>query len=316
MVQQNRPSPLTSLSRRLLVAVAACFAAACAAPEVAAVDLRANLLSGELHVPDAAPAAVWRIGYDRRLEPREDVRQALSLAAWLGERTGLEFGVVPARTELDSAGQICAGEIDFAVVGTVAYLQAAERCGASILVRGLNAAGEDSYRAAIVVRPASSLVELGELAGFTFAFGARLSTQGHLIPRLMLEEAGIGLADLGGFAHHESHQATADAISSGRFDAGAVQDTLAYTLAERGLVRIVALSERYPSSGIVAGPEVPGDLAALVRGALVEFDPAGRDAVALHRWERSEMPRGFVPATDDEYGELRDLAARLELIGR
>jgi phosphonate transport system substrate-binding protein len=244
------------------------------------------------------------------------LRQALSLATWLRERIGLGFGVVPARPDTDSASQICNGEIDFAVVGTAAYLRAAERCGARILVRGLNSAGEDTYRAAIVVRPDSRLSEVSELEGRSFAFGALLSTQGHLIPRLMLEEAGVGLADLGMHSHHDSHQATADAVSSGRFDAGAVQDTLAHALAERGLVRILALSERYPSSGVVVAPQVPDWLADQVRSALVDLDPAGRDAAALHRWERSEMPRGFVPACDDEYGELGALAARLGLIER
>ena len=43
--------------------------------------------------------------------------------------------------------------------------------------------------------------DIKELRGKCFAFGSEMSTQGHLIPRSMLEEAGITLNDLGKYIY-------------------------------------------------------------------------------------------------------------------
>jgi|UPI0006933D6E phosphonate transport system substrate-binding protein len=291
------------------------FTAACTSEEpLRSVRLQQQLLSDEVYAPLQTTHVCWRLGFDRRLEPKEDVRQVASLARWLEQATGLPWCIqitLPGEALID---QLCNGEVDFAVMGMVSYLQAHHRCGAQIIVRGLNSAGEDVYRAAIVVPVHSSITTLADLRGRSFAFGAPNSTQGHLIPRLMLQEAGLTLNDFRIFTFNESHAATAKAVTSGRFDAGALQDTLAIKLAERKLVRILAFSEPYPSSGIVAAPDVPTQTIMLTQEALVRLDPQDADAQALYHWERSEMPHGFVKAHDADYQPLRELAAAIGLL--
>lgn len=299
----------------LLILFAFLLISACSPEQLAlSVSLEDRLLVHEVYAPAPTPTACWRLGFDRRLEPKEDVRQVASLARWLQQTTGLPWCVqvtAPGEALLD---QLCRGEVDFAVMGTVSYLKAHHRCGAQIVVRGLNSAGEDVYRAAIVVPVHSSITALADLRGRSFAFGAPTSTQGHLIPRLMLQEAGLTLKDFRIFTFNESHAATAKAVTSGRYDAGALQDTLAFSLAERGLVRILAVSEPYPSSGIVAAPDVPPQTVRLAQEALLRLNPQGADAHALYHWERSEMPRGFVRADDGDYQRLRELAAAIGLL--
>jgi phosphonate transport system substrate-binding protein len=256
----------------------------------------------------------WIWGFDRRLEPKEDIRMNASLLRWLERQTGLRFRLRIAPRGQSVADEICAGRVHFGIVGTVTYLQAYHRCGARILVRGRNREGQDTYRAAIVVPPDSPVRDLADLRGRSFAFGSPNSTQGHLIPRLMLQRAGLTLHDLRAYAFHDSHAATANAVISGRYDAGGLQDTLALALAERGLVRILALSEPYPSSGIIAGPGVPEKTAQMVREALLTLDPGGRDRAFLYHWERSEMPMGFAPARDEEYADLYWIAREIGLL--
>ncbi|QWK09294.1 MAG: PhnD/SsuA/transferrin family substrate-binding protein [Thermoflexus hugenholtzii] len=256
----------------------------------------------------------WIWGFDRRLEPKEDIRMNASLLRWLERQTGLRFRLRIAPRGQSVADEICAGRVHFGIVGTVTYLQAYHRCGARILVRGRNREGQDTYRAAIVVPPDSPVRDLADLRGRSFAFGSPNSTQGHLIPRLMLQRAGLTLRDLRAYAFHDSHAATANAVISGRYDAGGLQDTLALALAERGLVRILALSEPYPSSGIIAGPGVPEKTAQMVREALLTLDPGGRDRAFLYHWERSEMPMGFAPARDEEYADLYWIAREIGLL--
>ena len=287
----------------------------CAREQPITVHLSQNLAKGEIRPPVIEPESGWSIGFDRRLEPKEDVRQIASLAHWLQRRTGFSWRVYVSPRGASIVDDLCKGKADFAAVGTISYLQANHRCGAHILVRGLNTQEQDTYRAAIIVPPDSALNAISDLHGHSFAFGAPNSTQGHLIPRLMLQQAGLSLNDLRAYTYTGSHAATANAVTSGRYDAGGLQDTLALDLARRGLVRILALSAPYPSSGIVAAPTVPTKTAETVRQALLALDPTGVDAGALYHWQRSEMPNGFVRANDEEYADLRRIAREIGLLG-
>ncbi len=287
---------------------------ACQAQPEHVVDLSDNLVKESVWPTVTANSVDWLIGYDPRLEPKDDVRQVASLGEWLEKQTGSSFGVFIPSADENVVDGLCTNKVDFAVVGTVSYLQAHEQCDTHILVRGLNAEGKDTYRAAIIVAADSPLQTLADLRGQTFAFGAINSTQGHLIPRLMLQQAGLVLEDFRTYTYSGSHTATANAVTSHRVDAGALQDTLAMELAQRGLVRILALSEPYPSSGIVVAPDVPEPIIELVQNALLQIDPTGADTAELYEWWRTEMPLGFVRASDDEYQELRQIAETIGLL--
>ncbi len=288
---------------------------ACQSEPTVPVRLSENLVASErLHL-SLREDDHWVFGFDRRLEPKEDIRMNASLLRYLEAQTGLRFRLHLTPRGHSVADEICAGRVHFGIVGTVSYLQAYHRCGARIIVRGRNMEGHDTYRAAIIVPVNSPLLDLKDLRGRSFAFGPPNSTQGHLIPRLMLQQAGLSLHDLQAYAFHDSHASTANAVISGRYDAGGLQDTLALTLARRGLVRILAMSDPYPSSGIIAGPHVPSRTIELVREALLALDPTGRDAKWLYHWERSEMPLGFVPARDEDYVALYRIAAEIGLLG-
>lgn len=287
---------------------------ACSAEPAVAVSLSKKLQGGLVQVDTATSADVYNVGFDRRLEPKEDVRMYAPLLDYLGRATGLTFHLHVTPRDGNVADEIGAAKVDFAIVGTLSYLQAHERWGARALVKGLNSDGEPTYRAAIVTRPSSPIRTISDLRGQSFAFGAPNSTQGHLIPRMLLAKEGIALSDLAGYEYTGSHAATASAVVNGRYDAGGLQDTLAASLQAQGLVRIVALSPPCPSSGIMVSPRVPDEVVDLVRRALLEFDPTDRNAAGLYHWERSEMPKGFAPAQDEDYAVLREWASSFGLL--
>ena len=305
------------MNRLLLLLVGlSLLLAGCAAEPSINVSLSENLLNGTVRAPVQPDDGAVTVGFDRRLEPKEDVRMYAPLLAYLGRATGRAFRLHVTPRDGSVVDEIGAGRVDFAIVGTLSYLQARERLGGRALVRGLNAEGEPTYRAAIITRPDSVIRALSDLRGHSFAFGAPNSTQGNLIPRMMLAGEEINLPDLRGYEYTNSHAATASAVVNGRDDAGGMQDTLALALQSRGLVRIVALSPPYPSSGVMVSATVPEDVAELVRKALLAFDPTGRDASGLYHWDRSEMPRGFAPAQDEDYEVLRQWASSLGLLSR
>lgn len=314
--QRRQPRPgrsgtHASFPRRVatLLTLTAVALAACTPGEAAvSVDLSRDLLPPAAAVPPRQQTGTWLFGFDERLEPKEDVRMNASLLNWLEEATGLSYGLRTTPESSSVVDELCGGRIQFAIAGTVSYLQANDRCGARILVRGINSEGQDTYRAAIIVGQNAAIDGVQDLRGRSFAFGAPNSTQGYLIPLLMLQQADIMLTDLSAYTFTGSHAATARAVTSGSFDAGGIQDTLAAGLAGRGLVRILALSDPYPSSGIIVGPNVPEKTAEIVKEALLTLDPLGSDGPALYHWDRSEMPLGFSTATDSDYATLRDVA--------
>ena len=277
------------------------------------VDLTADL---NAELPGAPPPepGVYYFGFDRRLEPAEDVRIYVPFLRYLERATGYRFQLKPSPRTGSVVDELGNGSVQFAAIGALSYVEAHKRFGVKALVEARTPEGNAQYRGLIVTRPDSRIRSLGDLRGSSFAFGNPTSTQGNLIPRVMLQWAGIALTDLGSFQYHTSHVETANAVMSGRFDAGAIQDTLGGELARQGLLRIVAQSDPFPSSTISASPAVPDNVLKTVTKALLDFAPTGRDAAGLYHLEQSEMPLGFLPVDVEALARVERLAEEVGLL--
>jgi len=300
------------LSLIILMAGAACGSSG---RDTVDVQLESNLIRGEVRWPLTAEIEpVYVFGFDRRLEPKEDVRIYSGLLEYLERVTGYRFRLHVTPRTGSLVHEMLDERVDFAAAGTLTYLQVRETSEALMLVSGINIHGENSYRSLIVTRPDSSLNSLQDLVNHSFAFGSTNSTQGYLIPRIMMSQADIQLTDLRSYEFTRSHFETSNAVISGRVDAGAIQDTLGRSLVEQGLVRIIAQSDLYPSSGIIAGAHVPAEVAEAVQQALLAFNPSYLNGLELYHWERTEMPNGFALVTDGAYDELRQWAEIYRLL--
>jgi phosphonate transport system substrate-binding protein len=279
------------------------------------IDLQKTVSAEQLQemVKAKTKADYYYVGFDRRLEPSEDVKMYVPLLNYLERTTGYKFRLRVFPPDVDIAREIGQGQVQFAIIGPASFLRA-EKYGVKSLVIGITENGTSSYRAMIVTSPGSQIKSIQDLRGRTLAFGAMTSTQGYLIPRIMMAEAGLGLSDLASFEFFQSHAGAANAVISGQFDAAALQDTLAEKLAAQGLLRIIATSAYYPCSGISVGPGVNPVVAVAVQKALLEFDPQGKDRAALYQWDDSEMPKGFRKTEGDPYAVYRYWAERFKLL--
>lgn len=150
--------------------------------------------TGIIQFPQEDTDVVY-FGCDLRLSPKEDVRIYIPFLQYLSEETGRTFKIhftSEYDTTQDNLGE---GITQFAALGALSYLKAHNEYGAVCLVRGLNVECRDKYRAAIVTRPDSDINQIKDLRGKKFAFGSFYSTQGHLIPRKILEDTDIKLSD-------------------------------------------------------------------------------------------------------------------------
>jgi len=253
----------------------------------------------------------YTVAFDLRISPLEDARQYLPLIEYLEGETGLPFRL-DIRTSSNALQQgYLDGEIDFAILGAGSYLSLLDKTPVLPLVRGLNAEGEPGYRSYLVTLPDSPLQGISSLRDRRLAFGSDTSTPGYLIPRIMLNQAGLSLEDLAGYEFAGSHRACAEAVIQRKADACGLQDNLARQLIEAGQLRALAISEVFPSSGIFVHPRVPPSVRSAVRNALVVFNPAAMKD-RLYHWEQTEMAGGFTMASAADYQVLKRWRDRLE----
>ena len=251
-------------------------------------------------------AQTYLFGFGHRLDAAEEAKIYAPFLQYLSEHTGYAFRPRFIQKSESMPELLGKGDVHFIAFGAVEYIHTSEKYGAIPVVRGLNSQNKAEYQAAIIAQSGSDIKTIEDIRGRSFAFGSPDSTQGHLIPRAMLLKFGISLDDLEEHTYTGSHSKAGEAVYSRRHDAGGLQDTLAKDLAQKGLVRIVAMSDFYPSSGIAANKDVAPDVIEAVKKALLAFEPTGKDKAGLYRWEKTEMPNGFVTTSEDDYTAIRD----------
>ena len=272
-----------------------------------------NTIDGVVQYPTDETDVIY-FGFDLRLSPKEDARIYAPFLQYLSEETGRTFKIHFTPNYATTVDELGESVTQFAAFGGLSHVIAHEKYNATCLARGRNEKGRGEYRAAIITQPDSDIYEIEDIRGRSFCFGSYYSTQGHLLPRKMLEDNNISLSDIGEYTYQGSHVNAANAVISGEYDVGGVQDTLAQSLASEGLVRIVAYSDYYPSSGISANKDVDPELVEAVKKALLDFDPKGKHASNLVDWDKTEMPFGFIEAHDGDYAQLRELAIMYDII--
>lgn len=264
---------------------------------------------------DNKPRNRFFVGIDQRLGLKEDVELYEPFMKYLSNKTGYDFRVKFSNSYSSTYEKLGKGDVQFALIGGAGFVKAKRQYDIRMLARGINAEGKASYRAIIFARKDSNIKSISDIKGKSFAFGAVESTQGHLIARKMLEDAGIQLNDLKSHIFTGSHQGVVDAVLSGKADAGAAQDILVERMSKDGKVKIIAVSEEFPSSGIAVNKEVDAEIIERVKDAILSFDPAGKHKKIVHpQWNKTEMVRGFIESQYNDYDSIEKLALRYGII--
>lgn len=256
---------------------------------------------------------LW-FSFDLRLGPKEEVLIYTPFLKYLEEATGRHFRIKFTERDEDTVQNLGKGVTHFAILGTLNYVIAQNKYGIKYLVSGVNRDGDPKYQSAIFARPDSAIKDIHDLKGKRFAFGSHMSTQGHLIPRSMLEDAGVRLKDLDNYTYTGSDMNTVRSVLNGECDAGGIQDSLAKRLAAEGKIRILKMSEPFPGSVIAYNNALDSDTVAAVRSALLAFEPEGRHKDILVDWDKTEMPLGFTEINELELEKVTAFAREYGLL--
>ena len=283
---------ITSLSRGLK-ALAFAFAVGSAGMACAAEPLRIGM------VPDAGATQV-------------SVEDKAPLQAYLERALGRPVKLVIPTSYNATVEGIGNGSLDVAYFGGLTYVKAHIRYGAVPLVQR---DVDRQFHALFITREGSGVTTLKSLQGRTFCFGDINSTSGHLYPALVMKEAGISpYTGLKSFRYTGSHPATAQAVSVGACDAGAVDETVYNSLLADNRLAGAKLKVFYTTKPFAdyvwaARKDLKAADQQAFTNALLRLQP-GRDdkIIAILRGAH------FVRADDAEYGDVARTARELGLL--
>lgn len=268
----------------------------------------------DLNKPAApSPSTLW-FGFDPRLGPKEEVQIYTPFLKYLEKAAGKRFRIKFTEKYQDTVENLSKGITHFAVLGTLRYVIGRESHGIKYLVSGVNKDGDPRDHSVIFTKADSNIDNLSDLKGKCFAFGSEMSAQGHLIPRKMMETAGITLKDLDRYFYTGSHLSAVKAVLNGECDAGGIQDVMADRLVAEGKIKIIKMSDSYPGSIIAYHQGLDDKTVQTVKEALLAFEPAGKHKNMLVDWDRTEMPLGFTVLNEVELQKVKELAKEYGLL--
>jgi phosphonate transport system substrate-binding protein len=116
------------------------------------------------------------------------------------------------------------GDIDLVYFGPVTYVEAKEQYPEIQILVGGVIEGSPTYHSYVVAEKDSAIEKIEDIEGKKFGFGSSHSTSSHLIPRLMLSEAGIPVEKLASYEYLKKHDIVAANVINGTVDAGGIID--------------------------------------------------------------------------------------------
>ncbi len=205
----------------------------------------------------------------------------------------------------EAINAVVRGDVDLAYLTPVAYLKA-HALGNSQLVVKTVTQGKGSFQLMIVVREDSSIQNIDQLTGKSFAFGDPAA----LLQRATVVGAGIPLEKLGKQVSIGHYDNISRAVARGFYDAGILKDTTALKWQGQGL-RILHVSPQLPPYNITASAKVDRLLLEKMRKAFMKLDIYNPEHSAVIKALDSEYD-GFAATNDAEYNIVRELIAPFE----
>jgi phosphonate transport system substrate-binding protein len=242
--------------------------------------------------------------------PHAEIQKRFApLADYLSQRLGRQVQVRVGRDYEQHIEAVGLNSVDVAFMGPASYVKLVARFGPKPLLARIEVNGKPILSGYIITSVNSALHNLSDLRGKRFAFTDPDSTMGSLVPLYVLQQAGVGLKQLGAYEHLSGHKDVALGVLNGDFDAGAVKSEVYDELAPRGLRALAKLPD-VSEHLFVARADLPARQIALLRQALLQLKSAPQGPAIL-RAINKEMT-AMVAVADADYNSLRALQRAVE----
>lgn len=201
------------------------------------------------------------------------------------------------------------GRLDLAYFGPLSYVLARQKSEIEPFA-ALKVKGGTTYQSVVIANISSGVKAIGDIKGKNMAYGDKVSTSSHLIPKSVLAEQGL---DAGrDYQEHfvGSHDAVALAVQNGHAQAGGLSRPIFESLVERKMVsldkvKVLAYSKPFPQYPWTLRSNLKPELKDKIRTAFLNL----KDPAVLKAFKAD----GFDVITDRQYDVVRNLGHLLKI---
>jgi len=249
-----------------------------------------------------------------------------AVADRFAEATGLEVVYRPVTDYTAVVRAFEVGDIHVAWMGGLTGVQARSRVdgATAIAQRDIDAEFHSLFIAnkSSGLQPFDEASGLQSLAGHSLTFGSETSTSGRLMPQFFMAEGGLDQADLQGQPGFSgSHDATIEAVASGSFEVGAVNEQVWEATVEAGdpdvsQVEVLWRTPPYADYHWLARPDLDEVFGEGTQQAVIDM-LVGLDASEPDDAEVLDLfgAEAFVTTENSNYDQIEDVAREQGLLG-
>jgi phosphonate transport system substrate-binding protein len=222
----------------------------------------------------------------------EQIRKFTPLASYLEKALNVKVEFTPVSDYPAAVEALVNKKVDLVWFGGFTHVQANLRSGGKIVP--LAQREEDTkFQSVFIAKTDSGIKTLADMKGKQVSFGSQSSTSGHLMPRSFLLEAKIDPEkDFKRIAYSGAHDATIASVVSGKVDAAALDITVWKKFVTENKVDTKAVDVFYTTPGYFnynwsVHADMPADMQAKVKAALLALDPAKPDQAEILKLNRA-----------------------------
>ena len=251
------------------------------------------LLSATAFIHPALHAqTVFRVTTIPEEAATEQIRKFTPLASYLEKALNVKVEFTPVSDYPAAVEALVNKKVDLVWFGGFTHVQANLRSGGKIVP--LAQREEDTrFQSVFIAKTDSGIKSLADMKGKQVSFGSQSSTSGHLMPRSFLLEAKIDPEkDFKRIAYSGAHDATIASVVSGKVDAAALDITVWKKFVTENKVDTKAVDVFYTTPGYFnynwsVHADMPADMQAKVKAALLALDPAKPDQAEILKLNRA-----------------------------
>ena len=251
------------------------------------------LLSAAAFIHPALHAqTVFRVTTIPEEAATEQIHKFTPLASYLEKALNVKVEFTPVSDYPAAVEALVNKKVDLVWFGGFTHVQANLRSGGKIVP--LAQREEDTrFQSVFIAKTDSGIKTLADMKGKQVSFGSQSSTSGHLMPRSFLLEAKIDPEkDFKRIAYSGAHDATIASVVSGKVDAAALDITVWKKFVTENKVDTKAVDVFYTTPGYFnynwsVHADMPADMQAKVKAALLALDPAKPDQAEILKLNRA-----------------------------
>lgn len=240
------------------------------------------------------------------------------LVEYLRTATGLKIKQIFPDTFDEHLRMVGQGKIDISYSNPFVYVKMAQRFGAQAFARAVELYGEKDFRGQIICRADNEQIRtLQDCKGKTWIAVDPSSAGGYFYPLGHFVENGIKKEDFAkiDFAPGPGgkQEKVVLAVYAGKYDIGSIREGTLNVVANKidlSQIRVIATSRWYPGWLFAARRGLPPEVVAKIKNALCRLNyENSADRVLLSAADLT----GIIPATDEDFDPVRNLAANLNI---